>query len=291
MGKSGDELLLLTSRARTDKAMSTLKGIILGVIADGKITQEEIDELKSWVELHQSDFLRNPFNELLQIIQNLITKGAVDTDELEDVYWLCQKYESDNYYYSGLTTDLQELQGYCHGLLSDGVINDIELKSLNSWINNHEHLNGFFPYDELRSVLLSITKDGLYTKEEKVVLESFFTTFIQLQNAGNIDAEYKQSISTFCTSMPNVVFEGKVFCLTGEFKSHTREEMRNEITFRGGIVASNVNGKTDFLIVGDSGNKAWAFACYGRKVEQAIAIRKAGGKIVIVNEYDFVDEF
>ena len=51
MGKSGDELLLLTSRARTDKAMSTLKGIILGVIADGKITQEEIDELKSWVEL------------------------------------------------------------------------------------------------------------------------------------------------------------------------------------------------------------------------------------------------
>jgi hypothetical protein len=135
MGKSGDELLLLTSRARTDKAMSTLKGIILGVIADGKITQEEIDELKSWVELHQSDFLRNPFNELLQIIQNLITKGAVDTDELEDVYWLCQKYESDNYYYSGLTTDLQELQGYCHGLLSDGVINDIELKSLNSWIN------------------------------------------------------------------------------------------------------------------------------------------------------------
>ncbi len=291
MEKSGDELLLLTSRARTDKAMNTLKGIILGIISDGVITQEEIDELKAWVELHESDFLRNPFNELLQIIKNLTTKKVIDTDELEDVYWLCQKYESDNYYYSGLTTDLQELQGYCHGLLSDGLINDAELKSLNNWIDNHEHLNGFFPYDELRSVLLSITKDGLYTKEEKVVLESFFTTFIQLQNAEIIDPEYKQSISTFCTSSPNIVFEGKVFCLTGEFKSYSREQMRSEIVQRGGSISSNVNGKTDYLIVGDSGNKAWAFACYGRKVEQAITIRKAGGKIVIVNEYDFVDEF
>lgn len=291
MEKSGDELLLLTSRARTDKAMNTLKGIILGIISDGVITQEEIDELKAWVELHESDFLRNPFNELLQIIKNLTTKKVIDTDELEDVYWLCQKYESGNYYYSGLTTDLQELQGYCHGLLSDGLINDAELKSLNNWIENHEHLNGFFPYDELRSVLLSITKDGLYTKEEKVVLESFFTTFIQLQNAEIIDPEYKQSISTFCTSSPNIVFEGKVFCLTGEFKSYSREQMRSEIVQRGGSISSNVNGKTDYLIVGDSGNKAWAFACYGRKVEQAITIRKAGGKIVIVNEYDFVDEF
>ena len=28
--------------------------------------------------------------------------------------------------------------------------------------------------------------------------------------------------------------------------------------------------KTDYLIVGDNGNQAWAFACYGRKVEKAL---------------------
>lgn len=290
MEKSGDELLLLTSKARTDKAINTLKGIVMGIIADGEITQEELDELKLWVESNQNDFLRNPFVELLQIVKDVTIRTSLEVDALEDIYWLCQKYEGDNYYYSGLTTDLQELQGYCHGLLSDGVINELELKSLNLWIENHEHLNGFFPYDELRSILISITKDGLFTKEEKKMLESFFTTFIQLQNDGVLDLDYKQSIATFCTSQPNIEFEGKVFCFTGVFNNYTREQLKKEIELRGGNTVSNVTGKTDYLIVGDSGNKAWAFACYGRKVEQAIAIRKSGGKISIINEFDFLDE-
>jgi hypothetical protein len=37
------------------------------------------------------------------------------------------------------------------------------------------------------------------------------------------------------------------------------------------------------------GNEFWAFACYGRKVEQAYTQRRKGHHIVIVHERDFWD--
>ena len=47
--------------------------------------------------------------------------------------------------------------------------------------------------------------------------------------------------------------------------------------------------KTDFLIIGDDSNPCWAFSCYGRKVEEAMNMRKQGYKISIVKEIDFID--
>lgn len=291
MSKEGIELMIITSKARTDKAMNTLKGIIQGILADNHISQEEIDELESWVSFHKKEFLKHPFNELLRIIEDVLLDGSIEPEELKDIYWLCQKYESDNYYYSGLTTDLQELQGYCHGILADGVISESELIDLNQWIDKHEHLNGHFPYDELKSILLSITKDGKYTKEERDTLELFFTSFIDLQNQSILNSDYTQGIAYFCSSEPNIEFESKKFCLTGEFQSGKRSLIKQKIESKGGKVVSTVSNQTDYLIVGDSGNKAWAFACYGRKVEQAIALRKSGSQLTIVHEFDFNEYF
>jgi hypothetical protein len=50
---------------------------------------------------------------------------------------------------------------------------------------------------------------------------------------------------------------------------------------------NSVSRKTNYLIVGDDGNPCWAFACYGRKVEKAINLRKQGTQIIIVHENDF----
>ena len=47
--------------------------------------------------------------------------------------------------------------------------------------------------------------------------------------------------------------------------------------------------KTNYLIVGNAGNPCWAYACYGRKIEEAVALRKEGAQVTIVNETDFWD--
>ena len=65
--------------------------------------------------------------------------------------------------------------------------------------------------------------------------------------------------------------------------------MERTIFDLGGIPTKRITKKTDYLIVGDNGNSAWAFACYGRKVEKALDMRKNGHTIVLIHEFDFTD--
>ena len=65
--------------------------------------------------------------------------------------------------------------------------------------------------------------------------------------------------------------------------------MKAEVEALGGAMRPSVTTKTDYLIVGNAGNPCWAYACYGRKIEDAMNIRKDGGKVQIINETDFWD--
>lgn len=52
---------------------------------------------------------------------------------------------------------------------------------------------------------------------------------------------------------------------------------------------NNVILDTTYLVYGDGTNPVWAYSCYGRKVEQALKMRKAGHGIKVVHEVDFWD--
>ena len=45
----------------------------------------------------------------------------------------------------------------------------------------------------------------------------------------------------------------------------------------------------DYLVIGANGNECWAYSAYGRKVEQAIELRKSGSRLTIIHEFDFWD--
>ena len=84
-------------------------------------------------------------------------------------------------------------------------------------------------------------------------------------------------------------FADRVFCFTGKSLNATRQKISEIVTNNGGTYNDRVTKNTDYLIVGNAGNPCWAYSCYGRKIEQAVDLRKAGGKIKIVNEIDFWD--
>lgn len=287
------KLNIITARSQADKAINSLKGILLGINMDGIIDSNEILELKGWVKKHKDLINRNPFKEFMFIIENTIENGVPVKETIEDLYWLCQKYESDNYFYNAVTTDLQTLQGLCHGIIANGIIKNEEIIELNKWLYENEHLNTFYPYDEIRSLLLSILSDGKIDEEEKTVLLAFFDQFVNLNNSV-VKNQIKEitkgvSVSGLCTSEPDVTFEGKTFCVTGVLQRGNRDELKRKITELGGIPTDSVSKKTDYLIVGDNGNPAWAFSCYGRKVEKALQMRKEGHTIVMIHEFDFFD--
>lgn len=287
------ELLVLTTKARADEAINSLKGILLGIKMDGKITEEEINELHKWVLMNDELIKRDPFHEFMTIIENTISNGIPPKETIEDLFWLCQKYEADNYYYNAVTTDLQTLQGLCHGILSDGILNDQEIFNLHEWLSSNEHLNSYYPYDEIRSLVLSVVADKKVDEEERLVLKAYFKQFVNLQEqrvAEQLEKETSDiSLSALCTSEPEVTFLGKTFCITGILKRGSRESLQENIIKLGGIPVDSVTRKTDYLIVGDNGNQAWTFACYGRKVEKAVNLRKEGHTIMLIHEFDFGD--
>lgn len=287
------ELMVVTTKARADKAINSLKGILLGIKSDEEVNKIEVNELKKWSDNHRELINRNPFKEFMTLIDETISYNIPASETIDDLFWLCQKYESDNYYYNVVTADLQTLQGICHGILSDGVVNEKEILELENWLENNLHLSTYYPYDEIRSLILSIVSDGEIDEEENLVLKAYLNQFVKIENsaiAKRIEYETKDiRISGHCTSDPDIEIDGKTFCLTGILKSGTRLEVQKLIEDLGGIPTNSINRKTDYLLVGDNGNPAWAFACYGRKVEKALALRKEGHTICLVHEFDFID--
>ncbi|MCT8338569.1 BRCT domain-containing protein [Flavobacteriaceae bacterium TK19130] len=288
-----NELAVVTSKARADKAINSLKGILLGINLDQEVNEKEVLELKKWSDNHHQMINRNPFKEFMTIIDETVSSRIPATETIKDLFWLCQKYEGDNYYYNAVTTDLQTLQGICHGILADGVINEKEIFDLEKWLEKNTHLNTYYPYDEIRSLVLSIVADGEIDEEEKLVLKAYLNQFVNLENSETSKQIQRETmdvnISGHCTSNPDIHIDGKTFCVTGVLQSGNRKELEKLIDGLGGIPTKNVTKKTDYLIVGDNGNPAWAFACYGRKVEKALEMRKTGHTICLIHEFDFMD--
>jgi NAD-dependent DNA ligase len=287
-----EEYRRFTAKSEADKALSTIKGILVGICADDIVNQKEIIELQKWTEKHYFLVNRNPFKEFMQIINEATCKKQFTLQTAEDMFWLCQKYETD-YYYNAVTSDLQILNGIIHGILADGELNDLEVTELKEWIDDNIHLSTFYPYDEILELLTSILSDGKIDDYERSRLISYFSDFVTLENKEVNDSLKSQINKTplrgICTSKPDIYFDGKLFCLTGQFEHGEKTYISQLISDCGGITKDNLTKKTDYLIVGANGDPCWAFSCYGRKIETAISNKKNGIPISIIYESDFWD--
>lgn len=287
------ELQVLTTKSRADKAINSLKGILLGIISDDLIDAKEIEELKLWAKEHYDLVNRNPFREFMLLIENTAANEIPTKEAVEDLYWLCQKYEHNSIYYNGITSDLQLLQGIFHGILADGEINDNEIFQLHQWLSENEHLNSYYPYDEIRSLVLSIVADKQIDEDERLVLTAFIKQFVELKNTETTEKinTYTEgvNITGICAIDPEIIFKNKTFCITGILSRGTRTELQNAIIKKGGTPVNSISKKTDYLIIGDTNNACWSYSCYGRKVEKALDLRKSGHTIILVHEFDIFD--
>jgi NAD-dependent DNA ligase len=287
------DYLRFTGKSEADKAISTLKGLLVGVNIDGRINEREIDELSKWCESNHSLIHRNPFKELIEEVHSAISGTLPTSEVIQDLLWLTQKYEGENYYFNAITSEIQILHGICHGILADGKIEIDEINSLRNWLDENSHLETYYPYDELQSILLTVICDGKIDEEESRVLKAYFNEFSSIKSTETKEEISNEleglRISALCTSNPNVIFDGKTFCITGIMQRGPRAQLQKCLIEYGCKVSETVTKETDYLIVGDNGNQAWAFACYGRKVEKALNMRKSGHQITIIHEYDFFD--
>jgi hypothetical protein len=281
-----------TGPQRLQKALHTLQGLLRGIAADGQVTPEELRLICDWRFEHREFANRHPFNEVMPCLDAITADGVVDAEELEDVLWLCDRLSIPNEYFGLITSDLQRLQGMLGGIIADGVITKAELEAVSSWADEHEHLSACWPFDEVRSVVLGVLRDGRIDADEHELLLALFREFTALGEHRATDVAAVEMIAPvrgYCAVCPAIAFDGRVFCFTGKSEKATRRELVAAVEQRSGSFSTAVIPGLHYLVIGAGGNPAWAFACYGRKVERAMTLRKQGRPIVLVHELDFWD--
>jgi hypothetical protein len=266
--------------------------MLLGFSLDNVISTEEIQELKAWTADHQKLFEKHPFNEIVPKVNFAAQNGRLSVEDRDDMVWLCQQLSEGTPYYDALTADLQRLHGILHGVLADGVLLDIEIESLRDWLTQNDGLERCFPYDELVSLLSGVLADGHIDEEERATLVNFFEGFVTYSSVKRADRVFHKGIpprrlSGICAHKPHVEFQGRRFSFTGASAVAPRKKIAAVIEELGGAFYSSVARETDYLVVGDAGNPAWAYACYGRKVEEAMKLRSEGSSLLLVHERDF----
>ena len=284
-------------KAERDKALQTLHGILEGIAIDDVISEDEVLELRNWVLVNEPLAKYKPFDEIVEIVENALDDNIMTEDEFDNIMWAVEKFSSTGEYYEEITLRIQRLEGLCHGLIADNIINDEEIIAMNEWMSENDFiLKGTFPYEEIRTLLLGVLADGVVTEDERSLLKGYFSEFVDFKTSYNLNENEMRKLHdlyTFdgiCSTNPDIVIPGRLFSFTGKSSRATRSQIATKIVEHGGMFKDRVQQSTNYLIVGDDGNPCWAYSCYGRKVEQANALRKQGFNIIIIHENDLWKE-
>jgi hypothetical protein len=271
--------------------LNSLLGILEGISIDGVINPSELNFLRLWLADHSEVQKVHPFNELVPLVESAVGDGVLTQEERDDVVWLCERLRSDEY--CGKTTaDLQRLHAIVGGIIADGNVSEDELSGLSTWLQDHEHLKECWPYDEIDSLITSVLADKRIDEREQKMLKDFFSDFVVILDDRTITSApviEAGNIVGLCAVCPEIEFVNSKFCFTGASSRYTRAQLSEVVAGLGGEAVRSLSASVKYLVIGAEGNPCWAFACYGRKVEKAVELRKAGVRLLIVHENDFHD--
>lgn len=255
----------LDSKLETN--INTLYGIIKGINYDGIIDDKEIRKLKFWIEdnrLYKQYLL---FDRIISKLEEILDDNIITEYERIELEKLVTSINSSKIY-SESTLSLQVLNGILDGIVCDQKVNQKEIDNLNIWLKQNDYLKDVYPYDKVLLEVSKVLEDGVLTEEESNYILSVFNEIVHpdFNNDGNID------------------FEGKTFCLTGEFKTATKQEVSKKLQDLGAIEKTGISSKLNYLIIGGVGSDAWKFGKIGGKQAKAQELNEKGANIKIIDE-------
>lgn len=255
----------LDSKLETN--INTLYGIIKGITYDGIIDSNEIEKLKSWLEDNRLYKQYSLFNRIINKLEEILDDNIITEYERIELEKLVTSINSSKMY-SESTLALQILNGILDGIVCNQKVNQKEIDNLNIWLKQNDYLKDVYPYDKILFEVSKVLEDGVLTEEESNYILSVFNEIVHPDF--NIDEK--------------IDFDGKTFCLTGEFKTATKQEISKKLQDLGAIEKTGVSSKIDYLIIGGVGSDAWKFGKIGGKQAKAQELNEKGANIKIIDE-------
>lgn len=253
--------------SKLESNINSLYGIIQGITYDELIDDKEIEEIKCWIDENRLYKHYSLFNRIITKLEEILEDNIITDYERIELLALVSSINKSKMY-SEATLALQILNGILDGIICNEKINQREIDNLRNWLKEHDYLKDVYPYDKVLLEVNKVLEDGVLSSEESDYLLKIFEDIVnpQLDNEEDIN------------------FKGKTFCLTGEFKSATKQEISQKIQDLGGIEKSGVSTKLNYLIVGGVGSDAWKFGKIGGKQAKAQELNEKGANIKIIDE-------
>lgn len=282
-----DKLFAFNYTRNRDKLFANLISIIDGMLSDGVITDQEIIYLDTWLLEAEQLIGNGIIRSLRIRISGILADGVITLEEREEIKSFLSVVQKeildipDVDFYS-IESDVHLLNGLCKGLISDRVLNNDEIKYLDWWLTQNGALKANYPGKELFNLVKEILKDGEISVEESTTLHKALIDFTGCDlDSGTVDG---LSTRLPLDEGTEVAIEGKVFCLTGVFLAGKRSAIENQIERIGGLLSSNVTKKIDYLVIGTLSSRDWRYSSHGRKIEKAVAYRDEGIELRIISE-------
>lgn len=181
------------------------------------------------------------------------------------------------------TKALEHLMGLITGFTADRDLNDEEILYLDVWLKDHPETTCCWPGDILARKLHDVLADK---RIESVEREHLLSLLISV--SGNYFSETGAAAPEVADlpidDQAVIIFDGRVYCFTGEFVYGTRSHCERAVVSRGGYAVGNVSKKIDYIVIGSRVSPNWAHMNFGRKIQKAVELKNSGHHINIVSE-------
>jgi len=177
---------------------------------------------------------------------------------------------------------VSETIGLCRGVLADGMVDFGEAKVILQWLETHPEVTCAWPFDVLLPRLREMLADDVLDSDEEAEL---LDTLMKLTGAGQ-SAQLGQAPSSLPIDAPapQIIWDRRNFVFTGELACAKRSEAQEATKSLGGLCPSSVSRKTDYLVLGTFGSEGWLYSTHGRKIQDAIELKRDGAPLSIIDE-------
>ena len=245
-------------------------GVLCGIAADGTITKDEVDYLRSWRDRYATYVRHSQLAAIVAILDDILEDNIVTGAEMDDLRDQIEEYLSQASCHDS-TLAMQQLRGLLVGIGRDGRVDLTECHRLYDWVYGNARLAMQAPYDRLYALAQRLLQGQTITPAQSRQMLSL------MEQALDPLAELSTRVYNVC---------GRHICLTGKFERGTHSEVSAILRRAGAIVDRYICNATEILVRGDADANAYLYGQHPHAVVRALTLRDQGQRICIIKEHD-----
>jgi len=157
--------------------INELMGLMEGIDFDNVINDKEVSLIQSWVDRNRNLAHEKQQVELIEILEDVLEDHVITEDEKDRVLNFCSVLRNE---VTDEIAKIYELNGIIEGIISDGVVNEPEIRRLESWMkDNSSIVRNYKPAKDLGRIIDDILEDDIVTDEEQEKILGFLKDMIK----------------------------------------------------------------------------------------------------------------